>query len=318
MSSPWWARGNLLLSVGGLVAELISCYFLTLFVYGIFAVTAPLVFGVGLAHGLSVSALAFVLWLRSGALLNPAVTAAKLVCWVTGLHSRDYFGEPSWLSDALYALGYLAAQLGGPLLGALTLRYLDTLDLLPAVVRTTPNGQCDGSPSRAFLLMWLLYTALVWLWLQVSGPRTGVVIKIVGGSIVLGFGVFGCTLLSVYWGTGSFMHFGLDLAGAVVFAGARDNTLWLSMLGALAGALTATLVCWFSLWLDRLLELKMSRGTADANHVRLSLFKQAMNTMLVREDDPLHYLFNVDEPPAGRITTVHTRHHTHYTSPAGF
>ena len=302
--SPY-RRGNLYLNIGAIVGELISNYFLSLLVFGVYAVTAPLVFGVGLAHGLSVTVLAFLMWFRSGALLNPAVTFAKVICWATGLHSRDYFGAPTWLSDPLFGLLYLAAQLGGPLLGLLTLRFLDTLDLLPAIVRTTPNTQVDGLPGSAFLLQWLLSLCMVWVWMVVSGPRTGVSIKMIAGSIVIGFVVFGVTVVSVYWGTGSFMHFGLDLAAAVVVRGAGVNTLWLTLLAHMAGAITAVVPVWLGLWLDRLLEIKLHHGTGDSDHVRLSLFRQAFNTMGIVDGEPLKHLFDVDQPPAGRLHTIH-------------
>jgi glycerol uptake facilitator-like aquaporin len=263
-------RAHVVLNVAALLGELIGALFLVVAGLGVAAPAFGIVLGVGAGYGLAIFVLSYTMYIRSGAHINPGVTLAKFGAWISGLAHRDYFGTPGLLWDAVMGLAYIGMQLAGAVLGVLVLRFVDRSGILAAAVATAPNGNLAGDEGRALFLAFFCNLMFIWVHLTVFGPRTGTVIKLLGGPLVLGITYGGVAIVSVYWGTGTVCNFALDLAFATLLSGTTVKKLWISFVAQLLGALAALLVYAGQSWADANIELLMRHGAKDMGHVRIN------------------------------------------------
>lgn len=278
--------GSIWLNVGALAGEAVGTYFLTLVGLGVYAVSAATVIGPGFGFAFAVLSLMFVLYVVSGSHFNPGITAAKLVGWLSGLQSRDYFGSGHVVADAVFAALYIGMQMAGAVLAVLSLRFVDHSDMLESVFVSMPNGNLANHAAAAFFLAWLLNTFHIFVFLHVTDFRLGIATKLATGPLVYASALGASIIISVYFGTGTLLNFAVDLAIATTVEDQVTTRLWISVTAQIVGAATAVLLSYGLSYLSRFRELK-AVVPADPDHSRSNLLSSVMNRVPVKADDPL-------------------------------
>jgi aquaporin Z len=192
-----------------------------------FGAVAPIGFiGIGMAFGMTVTAMAFAIGPVSGCHLNPSVTAAV---WASGRMST---------SDAV---GYIVSQLIGGFIGALILFIIMKGRNTGYDAGTQGLGQTGwatyslGSAMLAEFVATLIFTLVI---LAVTGPK---------GSTPMAGLIIGLTLMVMHFAfipvSGSSLNGARSLGPAIFVGGTALAQVWMYLLvPTIAGALAGWLV----------------------------------------------------------------------------
>ncbi|MBL1067361.1 aquaporin [Streptomyces sp. 7-21] len=234
--SAWWSRESVNKSLEAepesLAAELVGTLILVFVAVGTAVLAGEYAgsFGVALAAGFTLLALAYALGPVSGSHVNPAVTLGMLLA-----------GRMSPRT----AVGYWIAQVVGAVLGALLLfivaRQVPGLETSEAM---GSNGFGDRSAvgvsgGGAFVAEVLLTFLLVYVWLAVTDRVT------LAGYAGLAVGLaYGAAYLVAVPLTGASLNPARSLGPALFAGGSALTELWLFLLAPLIGAAVAVAVHW--------------------------------------------------------------------------
>lgn len=263
---PFLSFQNIVRNITALFAEGLGAGLLVLIGAGCASLAGPTAFHAALGYGLGMFILVTVLLFLTGAMVTPGAVLLKLGLWMTNLCPRTYYTH-MWLDvrhhhrvkhthvsylqyvmDVGMALLFIGFQLGGALLGVLLLKECDLTGLLKASSETKPFGNLAKEDGRAFLLAWVLNSAVLLAYGVTTHLRHKKKFQILLAPKVVGAAVFVGVFVSYTFGVGTVLSFASDLALAIVVPEARSR-LWISAVSQVAAAVTVFGMMWF-IWLQ--------------------------------------------------------------------
>lgn len=267
---PVSSIGNIIRNVTLLCAEGLAAGMVVLIGAACASLLALPAFAPAIGYGIAALVFTALLVLRTGAMLNTGAVLLKVAMWMFGLDSRQYFthvhwivlsgGSDSaavprlmpwqWLVDIIMGALYMGFQIGGALLGVLLLRDVDRSDFLDNSVHTKPYANLAGEDARAFLLAYVLNAFVLTVYGAMTSNNFNAKARQMLAPFIVGLAVFLAVFVSHVYGVGTVISFPSDLALAIIVPSSRTR-LWIGVVAAVGGALTAFMFCWWMDFLDR-------------------------------------------------------------------